>query len=136
MDLLTINDFNNDNQQDIVVANYGSDNVGIFLGNGDGSFAYQVTYSTESGSSPYFVAVDDIDNDNVKDIIVANYGTSNIGVLLGRGDGTFEKSTPLGTKYGSHPFWIGIGDFNKDKKLDFAIANNGTTSIHILLQTC
>ena len=31
---------------------------------------------------------------------------------------------------------MAVGDFNNDRKLDIAVANNGTDSLNILLQTC
>ena len=40
---------------------------------------------------PYSVAVGDFNNDTILDIIVANYGTNNLGVLLGYGNGTFAN---------------------------------------------
>ena len=43
---LAVGDFNNDTHLDIVVANYGDNNIGVLLGYGDGSFANQTTYST------------------------------------------------------------------------------------------
>ena len=51
---VVVGDFNNDDQLDIAVANYWADNVGIFLGYGNGTFASQVTYSTGYGSEPMF----------------------------------------------------------------------------------
>ena len=133
---LAIGDFNNDTRLDIVVANYGSDNVGIFISDGDGSFADQTKYLTGSSFSPYFVAVGDFNNDVALDIIVANYLTSNIVILLGYGDGTFGSVILFQMKYGSHPFFIVVGDFNNDRKLDFVVANSGTDSLEIALQTC
>jgi hypothetical protein len=79
---LAVGDFNNDGYQDIVVANSGTDNVGIFLGYGNGTFAAQVTYSTGVISSPYSVAVGDFNKDDHLDIVVANYDSHSIGVLL------------------------------------------------------
>jgi hypothetical protein len=119
---------------DIVVANYNSNNVGVFLGYGDGSFANQTTYSTDE--EPKSIAVADLNNDSILDIVVANYGSNNLGVFLGHGDGTFAKMIRVPLEYGSRPFMILVGDFNNDGKLDFAVANNGTDSLQILLQTC
>ena len=43
---VAVGDFNNDHALDIVAANFRTDNVAIFLGYGNGSFAQVVTYST------------------------------------------------------------------------------------------
>jgi hypothetical protein len=131
---VAVGDFNNDTRLDIVIANYGSGNVGVFLGYGNGSFGNQTAYLT--GTEPSSVTVGDFNNDTVLDIAVANQDTNNLGVLLGHGNGTFESMMLLPTEYGSHPFAVVVGDFNNDKKLDFAVANNGTDSLNILLQTC
>jgi hypothetical protein len=127
-------DFNNDSRLDIVVANYYSNNVGIFLGYGNGSFTNQTTYPTDS--FPSSVAVEDFNNDTILDIAVSNHGSDNVGVLLGYGDGTFENMIRFSMEYGSGPFSVVVGDFNNDRKLDFAVANNGTDSLQIFLQTC
>jgi hypothetical protein len=133
---IAVGDFNNDSRLDIVVANYGSNSVDIFLGYGNGSFTNQTTYSLNSDSDPYSVAVSDLNNDAILDIVVANYAANSLGVFLGYGDGTFTNATLLSLEYGSQPFSVVIGDFNSDKKMDFAVANNGTDSLNILLQTC
>jgi hypothetical protein len=133
---VAVGDFNNDTRLDIVVANYGDNNVGVLLGDGSGSFSNQTTYSAGFGSSPSSVAVDDFNNDTLLDIIVANQGTSNVGLFRGYGNGTFASVIVFLMDYGSLPFSVVVGDFNNDRKLDFAIANNGTDNLKILLQTC
>lgn len=70
------------------------------------------------------------------DIIVANYATNSIVLLLGYGDGTFQDAKVVSIAYGSHPFSLVSGDFNNDRKLDFAVANYGTDNLKIMLQTC
>ncbi|CAF1656888.1 unnamed protein product, partial [Rotaria magnacalcarata] len=75
-------DVNGDFKPDIILANSGSNNVGVLLNTGNGTFAAQVTYSTGSGSNPYCVTTADINGDNKPDIIIANSGSNNIGVLL------------------------------------------------------
>ena len=68
--------------------------------------------------------------------MVTNYVANNIVVLLGYGNGTFSNAREVLLDYRSHPIAIAAGDFNEDKKLDFAIVNEGTDSLKILLQTC
>ncbi|CAF5122775.1 unnamed protein product, partial [Rotaria sp. Silwood1] len=129
-------DFNNDTRVDIVFASCDADSVGIILGYGNGSFGNLMMYSTNSSSSRYSLAVEDINNDTILDIVVAIHDTNYLGVLLGQGNGTFASIILFPLEYGSYPFSIVIGDFNNDRKLDFAVANNGTDSLNILLQTC
>ncbi len=127
-------DLNNDTFVDVVVANSKSNNMGVFLGFDNGSFAKQITYPTDDQSRT--VVVEDLNNDNILDIIVANYGSNDVGVFLGHADGTFAEMIFIPLEYGSHPFFVLDGNFNNDEKLDLAVANNGTDSLHIPLQTC
>ncbi|CAF3947581.1 unnamed protein product, partial [Adineta steineri] len=45
---IALEDFNHDNKLDVVVANSGKDNIGIFIQNTNGTFQNQITYSTNS----------------------------------------------------------------------------------------
>ncbi|CAF4344529.1 unnamed protein product, partial [Adineta steineri] len=90
---ITVGDFNNDKQMDIAIANSGTNNVGILLGNGNSSFATQTIFSTGIGSHPYSIATHDFNGDNFLDIVVANHGSNSVGVLLGYGNGSFAHST-------------------------------------------
>jgi streptogramin lyase len=130
---VAVGDFNSDNHLDIIVANSKADNIGVFLGYGNGSFAAIMTYSTKQGSNPISVIVDDFNNDGQLDVAVANYGTNNVGVLLGYGNGTFSIIKIYSTGQGSTPYAVTVGDFNKDGQLDIAVANYGTNSIGVLL---
>ena len=129
---VAVGDFNRDGHLDMVVANSGTDSVGILLGYGNGSFLRQITCETGVGSRPYAVAVGDFNNDIKLDIVVANFGTNSVGVLAGDGQSNFAnpKMTALGP---SRPLSLATGDFNQDKKLDIAVANYGTLDITILL---
>ena len=119
---VAIGDLDGDGHLDIVVANYGIDNVGVLLGYGNGTFATIQTYSTGVRSRPISVTVADLNQDNQLDIIVANYDANNIGVLLGLGNGTFENQNTFPIDHYSSPYWIITGDFNNDNQLDIATA--------------
>ncbi len=130
---LAVSDLNNDHQVDIVVANYGTDNVGVFLGYGNGTFANQIIFSTAMNSHPSSIGVGYLNNDSYLDIVVACLGADSIGVLMGNGDGTFTTSTMYSTGKNSLPRSIAIADLNDDKNLDIAVANYGNNSIIVLL---
>ena len=129
---VAIGDFNNDRQLDVAVANAGTDNVGILLGYGNGSFANQTTYQMSLSSRPCSIAVSDLNNDTYLDITVTNLKIGGFDVLLGYGNGSFipSASYSLGTNAGS--IFIGISDFNNDHILDITVANNGTDSVGLI----
>ncbi|CAF4016179.1 unnamed protein product [Adineta steineri] len=130
---IAVVDFNNDKQLDIVVANYGTNNIGIFLSYGNGTFSTQITYSTGDNSQPYAVTIGDFNNDKQLDIVVANYGTNNIGIFLGYSNGTFSSQTIYSTGNGSRPRDVAAGDFDNDGQLDIAVANFDGWNIGIFL---
>ena len=123
---LSLADFNKDNLLDIVVANTGRDNVGVLLGYGNGTFAPQTTYSTGSGSLPYYVIVADCNNDNMSDIIATNFGSNEVVIFYGYGNGSFELSRRYSTAFGSKPFGIVTADLDNDTHLEFVVGLNGT----------
>ena len=131
-DSLAVADLNNDGLLDMVVANSGTNNIGVFLRSSNNTFANQMTYSTGSYSAPYAVAVGDFNNDERVDIVVANYGTNSIGIFFGTGNGTFTSQTTFSTG-SSRPYCVAVGHFNNDTALDVVVANYGTNNIGILL---
>jgi hypothetical protein len=75
-------DVNGDGKPDIVVANSYSNDTGVLLNTGHGTFAAEVT--TITGSNPYSVAAADVNGDGNLDIIVANRVGNNVGVLINK----------------------------------------------------
>jgi hypothetical protein len=126
-------DFNNDTVLDIVTVNYGTNSISIFYGNGDGSFSQPHTYSTGYDSIPFMVVVGDFNNDKQMDLAIANYGTNNVGILLGINNSTFSNQTAFSTGSYSDPYSIVVGYLNDDDLLDIAVGNHGSNSITILI---
>jgi hypothetical protein len=110
--------FNKKNWLNLVVANNGSDNVGVFVGQNQYTFGSEMTYSTGTGSYPYSVAVGDLNNDNRFDIVFTNLYDGNVSVLLGHGNGTFTTQATYSTEFGSDFCSVRVGDFNDDNRLD------------------
>ena len=61
------------------------------------------------------------------DLVVANFGSNTVSVLLGKGDGTFQPAQNLAT--GSGPTSLAVGDFNGDGKLDLVTTNSVDLSV-------
>ena len=93
------------------------------------SFLPAVNYSV--GSHPYTVVVGDFNGDGKPDLAVANQGSNNVSVLLGKGDGTFQAAVNYVT--GIEPYSVAVGDFNGDGKLDLAVENYGSSTVSVLL---
>src|SRR5207253_6982357 len=115
-----VGDFNGDGKLDLAVANAGSKNVSVLLGNGDGTFKAPVNFGAPG---PQSVAVGDFNGDGNLDLAVANLSSGNVSIRLGNGDGTFRA--PVNYATGDTPNTIAVGDFNKDGKLDLAVVNGG-----------
>src|SRR5437667_4319808 len=80
-------------------------------------FASPVSYPV--GMSPAGIAIADFNGDGKPDIAVANYGSANVSILLGSGDGSFKGA--LNSPAGPSPQSLAVGDFNGDHKLDLIV---------------
>jgi hypothetical protein len=131
--LVTLGDVNGDNKLDIVAANSGTNNVGVFLNAGNGTFFNQTTYSTFTGSSPYSAAIADVNSDSKPDIVATDSGAATVGVLLNTVNGTFLNQTTYSTGTGSSPYSVAVVDVNSDSKPDIIVANYGGNNFGVLL---
>jgi len=118
-------DFNHDGNMDLVMADGLSNTVTVMLGNGDGTFPPPQTFPTTA--FPSFVAVGDFNNDGNPDLVTCD--EPYVSVLLGNGDGTFGSAKDYDISFCSQASGavIGVGDFNRDGKLDLAVVSYDLT---------
>lgn len=113
-----VQDLNGDGLLDLAVSQGGANSIGVFFGNGNGSFKARTDYST---SSPLGLEAADVTGDGIADLITHNFGSATISVLVGNGNGTFRAAYSF-----SHPSYdFDVADFNNDGKLDIVSAYNG-----------
>lgn len=122
-------DFNADTYLDLVVANNAASSVSVLLGNGDGTFATQVIYSTGASQNPYFVDTGDMDGDGITDIVTG--GSMGFVIFYGVGDGTFGTANV--NYVGQQVLDIVVADFDNDTHPDIATSHavRDSVGIHI-----
>jgi hypothetical protein len=128
---VAVGDFNGDGKLDLTTVNVHANNVGVLLGNGDGTFQEAPTYSTGASSVPHSIAVGDFNGSGNADLAVADSGSNNLSVFLGNGDGTFQPAVNYGP--GSEPYGIAAADFIGDGKLDLALPNFSSGDVGMLM---
>src|SRR5436190_9730466 len=91
-------------------------------------FTQPTPYS--SGESPFHVAAADFNGDGILDLAVTDNGGSDIGVLLGVGNGTFHDPVRYPVHSGNgHLITV---DLDRDGILDIATNSSGTDVITVL----
>ncbi|MFC1572692.1 FG-GAP-like repeat-containing protein [Candidatus Eisenbacteria bacterium] len=108
---------------------YGDGYVLVFTGDGDGTFGALTDYAT--GDTPYWVAIGDLNDDDVADLAVAVTYGDEISVYLGLGSGWFD--TPVFYSIDGGPASVVIEDMDGDTVPDLVTANDTSHSVAVLI---
>src|SRR3954469_14948042 len=113
---LAIADFNGDGREDLAATSYS--HVSVRLGDAGGQWSTGPDIAF--GPSPESVRTGDFDGNGTKDLaVVLNDGAARVGILPGKGDGSFEaaktSSIPNRARY------LTVGDFDGDGRDDVAV---------------
>lgn len=125
---ITGDDIDGDGKVDLLVANYGTNNISIFRNtstSGTVSFATRVDYTVGAGSGPIITA--DLNGDGVKEIVNSNFGGNFISIHRNLSTpGTIALQTPrvdiavTGTQANQTRELI-ADDLDGDGKIDLAV---------------
>src|SRR5438309_1008824 len=94
------------------------------------SFLPPVFYGT--GTEPEAVAIGDFGHQGILDLATANFGSNDVSVLSGKGNGTFRSA--VNYRAGSAPNFVAAGDFSHNGILDLAVANAYSDDVSVLLR--
>jgi hypothetical protein len=108
-------DLDGDGHADLVAAM--AKRLSLWRGNASGKFAKSVDIPV--GSVGNFLVATDWNQDGVLDLL---FVTSTLRMLLGRGDGTFDKEIACGLALATEASGNVIADFDHDQKMDM-VAN-------------
>ncbi|PRQ07665.1 FG-GAP repeat domain-containing protein [Enhygromyxa salina] len=122
-------DLNMDGDLDLVVAEFGSDQVSILLGNSLGGFSPRTLIDVCNG--PQSVAVGDMNNDGATDIVVGCMESDTVQMFVQREGGVFELTRWWAT--GLRPVSVQVADLNLDGQLDIAWANQFGNSVGLVI---
>jgi len=132
---MAVADFDSDGKPDVLFNDqYGE----LYLSVNQGNFEFTTSSPVAAGFG-YPVAAD-VNGDGKPDLVgtdnLSGNTGSNVLVMLGNGDGTFQPASSYPA--GPSPSAIAVGDLNGDGKADIAVlttAANGAGSVAILLAT-
>jgi hypothetical protein len=125
-------DWDNDTDQDLAVANFGSASVTILRNTGSGNFVQPASSPESVGGGPDELVADDLDGDLDLDLAVANSSTGNVTILFSLGGGDFHEPASSPEPSGGGPRGIAAGDLDADGDADLAVANQLDDSVAIL----
>lgn len=140
---VTVGDFDKNGNMDLgVTSNYynccfGDYNyygyytgyANVLIGNGAGEFTVQSSVPLSAGY-PSSVALDDVNDDTLLDMVTGNSDYYSVTVLLGDGNGGFASQSDFAT--GAYPLSVAVGNIAGDSNLDVITANYYGGNVSVL----
>lgn len=125
-------DLNNDGFPDFAVANQGSHDISIILGQDGGIFGEVTEFP--AGFGPAVIRSGDFNDDGAPDLVTANQGAfpevGGISLLIGNGDGSFQPAVELSP---GNTNAVAVADVNADGRDDIIQAPFEPSALNILL---
>lgn len=127
---IAVGDFNGDRHTDFAVANFNTNNVEVFLGDGAGHFTSAPGSPFATGAGPNGMVAGDFNRDGKIDLVTANQTGKSFSFLAGNGAGGFAATT-IPIPSGVAPQYLATADLNGDGFLDLLSTNYGTNNASV-----
>jgi hypothetical protein len=134
-------DLNADGAADLVVANGGSDNLSILIGDGLGGFSETSASPISVGAGPRAIVASDFNVDGDLDLLAAISDPAELVILLGDGAGDFSEAaeSPFELEAAIRGVFGGaailVGEIDGDTRPDVIVLSDGRSSSDELLST-
>jgi hypothetical protein len=115
-------DFNRDGNADLIVGD-DDGSLKLFLGDGTGNLA--AVGDVARLESVVSIAVADFNHDGVLDMAVSDWRGSSVTVLLGMGNGSFQRGWSFPLRMAGTVAQVAAADFNGDGIVDLAVTYDG-----------
>jgi len=131
---ITTGDIDGDGKTDIVVTNYGVNNISVLRNTtptGNGNFSF-TKIDLPTGVSPYSISIANMDADTKPDLVIANSGSNTISVYKNLSSvGIIQFLAKVDYNTGTSPQESSVADLDGDGKVDIAVVNKNSNTVSV-----